>query len=633
MISKTEAVNALTLEHRVAISNLEDKLADLTNLCGAKDANTQRLESEVLRLQRQLQRTTDTPGERKSAPRSITVSSPVKPASSTAVEVGQGSGAGDSSLSGSSASDAQLLTALRNQVARLTLQLREADAKNNELFSAVTAREQELTRLSSRLVDGEGMGGTSKAAQLELINQQNQRLVAQLNEQVDFLNEQLAQRELQLAKLNDKCIGMETQLLGVSQREELVIKLRRENDGLVAAVRATEGKLLQLQHAIEEQRVSYEEQLLALRGSEQLVRDELDSSMARLADELRAMQAQPSSPVPPPEVAMTTKDDAIIDKQERALLSGQLTALSEHYEERGRELDDLKNQLHTTRASLAELTIQYQRSSRRESELESRVIELSAEVKGLQMFREISQAELRKSAAAFQERSEEGVSPFTQEKPALRLEVEAEVQNRAEEAYKLEIESMQFEITSLQHQLSTLTTMSSDEQVDNLKFELAAVKRQEQTLESDKESYKEALHAMQEEVSKLTSQLKAREQEIFKLEQQVRQASSAQVSFNNRAVALVEERNNLASELATARKQIEDLSCKLPSDESAEKMMSGVTDDKYQQAIHSEIARLQGTVEALTSQRDEVIRNSQALERELMNANKTIDELQVFVQH
>ena len=226
MISKTEAVNALTLEHRIAMSKLEDELADLTNLCSAKDANARRLESEVVRLQRQLQRTTETPGERKAAPRSIVVSAPVRPASSTAVETGAGSGVGDSSLSGSSASDAQLLTALRNQVSRLTMQLREADAKNSELSSAVTAREQELTRLSSRLLEGEGMNGTSKTAQLELISQQNQRLIAQLNEQVDFLNEQLAQRELQLSKLNDKCISLETQILGAAQREELVAKLR-----------------------------------------------------------------------------------------------------------------------------------------------------------------------------------------------------------------------------------------------------------------------------------------------------------------------------------------------------------------------------------------------------------------------
>ena len=626
LITKTEAVNALTLEHRNAMSSLEDKLAEMINLCNAKDSNSQRLESEMIRLQRQLQRTTETPGERKSAPRSIVISSPVKPASSTTVVMGQGSGIGDSSLSGSSSSDAQLLTALRNQVSRLTMQLREADAKNGELTSGITAREQELTRLSSRLLEGDGTGAAGKVGQLELVNQQHQRLIAQLNDQVDFLNEQLAQRELQLSRLNDKCTTLETQVLGSAQREELVSKLRQENDSLVTALRATEGRVQYLQHAMEEQKRSFEDQLLSAKDSEQLARDELDSSVARLADELRAMKAQPNSP--PPDIESDRGDEVRVeDDYGQAVLAGQFAALKEHYEERGRELNELNHQLTTNRVALTEVTSKFEESTRRVTALEAQLKELEAEAEEARMFREISEAELRRAAIDFHQ-SPHYASVSTNTDPQIsQPDAMISAQGRFVEASDVEVDVLRSEIMSLRERIEIMTSSASNAgDTEALQLELQSVERHAQMLMSERQGYQDALNALQEEVSILTGKLKERDGAVTVLEEKLRSASNAQISFNNRAVALVEERDNLAAQLSAAWDRITELSSHSRIGIQPQPMMQD--EDRYN-AILAEISKLRVSLDGVTTQRDDALQNSKILERDLEVAHRRINELKV----
>lgn len=199
MIAKSEAESVQALEYKVSLSNAQDKLADLSNLCVAKDTRIRELEKENSRYQRQIEKRIEGDKSNSKVTRSIVVTSPIPsklPKGSTLHST-----AADSTLSSLNDvhPDAQLVASLRRHVEALSTQLGESEEKCEALAGAVKTRDQELARLASSVGDaGVSDNSQSRVAHLELANGQQKRLVAQLNDQVDFLNEQLAQKELEV---------------------------------------------------------------------------------------------------------------------------------------------------------------------------------------------------------------------------------------------------------------------------------------------------------------------------------------------------------------------------------------------------------------------------------------------------
>ena len=193
----------------MAISKLQDKVGELMALNASKDVRIKEVEKEKARMERQLQRgiegiesetsanNSSTMGHKRPS-RGIVISSPL-PKERTNAEDKSSAGEEEKTKN-----DIHIISSLRSQITHLTSQLRESQESNAHLTSSLKAREAELTRrVAIPTMDGsiEGGGGSTRLAQLEVANAQNKQIVAQLNDQVDFLNEQLAQREQQVTKL------------------------------------------------------------------------------------------------------------------------------------------------------------------------------------------------------------------------------------------------------------------------------------------------------------------------------------------------------------------------------------------------------------------------------------------------
>lgn len=93
-----------------------------------------------------------------------------------------------------------VISSLREQIKALEDNVRTCQHEKAKLAAAVTARENELSRLS-RIVE-ENVTVTTQG--LEQAHASNQRIIEQLNAQVDFLNDQLAQREAQISVMDDE---------------------------------------------------------------------------------------------------------------------------------------------------------------------------------------------------------------------------------------------------------------------------------------------------------------------------------------------------------------------------------------------------------------------------------------------
>ena len=116
--------------------------------------------------------------------------------------------------------DGLLMSKLRAQVDSLTSQLRVSEEERVKLDNAVRRREQELTTsvqhkswdgqgnvMSMALQHGDSTTMDSKLEMLVMADSANNRIIDQLNGQVDFLNDQLALREAQLADIGDKLLN------------------------------------------------------------------------------------------------------------------------------------------------------------------------------------------------------------------------------------------------------------------------------------------------------------------------------------------------------------------------------------------------------------------------------------------
>mmetsp|Transcript_2324 Transcript_2324/g.3663 ORF Transcript_2324/g.3663 Transcript_2324/m.3663 type:complete len:1405 (+) Transcript_2324:94-4308(+) len=158
---------------------------------------------------------------------------------------------------------------LRNQLESANKAWQNSQDEVHRLTSAIAAREQEIARSSKFIAHtgdpasgamgggfgGQGTGssllaaGSGKAEQLMAADVANKRIIDQLNGQVDFLNEQLAQREAQLIENNDKMLQFDSLRAELVHRNSLLDQSRGQHSQATSRIRALEQKIMEYHEA------------------------------------------------------------------------------------------------------------------------------------------------------------------------------------------------------------------------------------------------------------------------------------------------------------------------------------------------------------------------------------------------
>lgn len=143
--------------------------------------------------------------------------------------------------------DRILMDKMRAQIESLTAALARSQDTNRSLETAVRRREhelgKELQKVTSRSLEGGIHESEGKMEMLVMADSANARIIDQLNGQVDFLNDQLATREAQLASLSEKLLGAQELRLECDNRGKLLDASREENAMLIAELRELEDKV------------------------------------------------------------------------------------------------------------------------------------------------------------------------------------------------------------------------------------------------------------------------------------------------------------------------------------------------------------------------------------------------------
>lgn len=105
-------------------------------------------------------------------------------------------------------------------------------------------RDTELSRFV-RTID-ESKPQSSRMDQLLAADTANQRVIDQLNTQVDFLNEQLALREAQLVEVMEKSCSVDDLKLELEMKSKQVAAFKTENEMLSMQLRALDMKIQQV---------------------------------------------------------------------------------------------------------------------------------------------------------------------------------------------------------------------------------------------------------------------------------------------------------------------------------------------------------------------------------------------------
>ena len=146
---------------------------------------------------------------------------------------------------------------LQEQLAQANSHIKHLEEENSKLKTSLSAREQELSRAGRLIGDAVSLSPNpassapslshsyydSIANSTSVVEAANKRIIDQLNGQVDFLNDQLAQREAQVAVMGGrlgKVEGLESEL---EMKESMVDTLKEENAHLIERVRALEKKV------------------------------------------------------------------------------------------------------------------------------------------------------------------------------------------------------------------------------------------------------------------------------------------------------------------------------------------------------------------------------------------------------
>lgn len=107
----------------------------------------------------------------------------------------------------------EILNAMRNQVEVANEKVKELEGEISKLRSSLAAREQELSRTSKLIGNAAAKSSSNSAADSNMmhfgidssaVDASNKRIIDQLNGQVDFLNNEVAFREAQLATLTSQ---------------------------------------------------------------------------------------------------------------------------------------------------------------------------------------------------------------------------------------------------------------------------------------------------------------------------------------------------------------------------------------------------------------------------------------------
>ena len=152
-----------------------------------------------------------------------------------------------------SSSDANTIDLLREKTKDLSEQLKKIENEKKALQGSVAHRDAELARFvkTSSITEGNNETSGSKLDKMIAADIANQKVIDQLNDQVDFLNEQLALREAQLADSVEKANEAVSMRLEIDMRNNQLKEIKNENQELIGQLRAFESKVQQLSRAVD----------------------------------------------------------------------------------------------------------------------------------------------------------------------------------------------------------------------------------------------------------------------------------------------------------------------------------------------------------------------------------------------
>lgn len=139
-------------------------------------------------------------------------------------------------------------TKMQEQLQDANNKIQELIEENLKLKSSISIRDQELARAGRLIGDGAQSPAdltTHLVSGAEVAQSANKRIIDQLNSQVDFLNDQLAQREAQLALISRKWNAFESLESDLAMRNATIKSLKDDNTQLIERVRTLEKKVSQ----------------------------------------------------------------------------------------------------------------------------------------------------------------------------------------------------------------------------------------------------------------------------------------------------------------------------------------------------------------------------------------------------
>jgi predicted RNase H-like nuclease (RuvC/YqgF family) len=129
---------------------------------------------------------------------------------------------------------------IQNHLFQANQRVRALEEENNKLKSSLASRELELSRAGMLIGDAAISNNSlspnyydSIANSTQVTEAANKRIIDQLNGQVDFLNDQLAQREAQLATVTKRWSTVESLESELDLKTSMVDNLKEENSHLV----------------------------------------------------------------------------------------------------------------------------------------------------------------------------------------------------------------------------------------------------------------------------------------------------------------------------------------------------------------------------------------------------------------
>ncbi|EYC42502.1 hypothetical protein Y032_0529g2993 [Ancylostoma ceylanicum] len=488
------------------------------------------------------------------------------------------------------------------EVERLKRQL-EATMNDLTLLREVqTESELDILRLKDELknttVDAEKAREDATRMKEEL-----ERAQAELKEKLELFNEQQAKA----AEMSDKVAALEEQLEAeklardVTGRE--IEQLREENNVAVEALKEAKSAITLAESRAEE--------------AEKKIKEQKEYQKAL---DLRIHEAESTA-------AEYLADRAVLERQvadEKAKVSQFKNEIDELCELTTKLKGDMAEQVKALAELNAELLEQRELFARKvaeEEEASKKMAELEQEVGRLQEEKKNLMEEVQREKDAYEEKLAEiekltaAAAEFEKSLTALQVERDSLKDELTTASEKLvESEKAEQEITSLQSEVAALTA-----ERDDLVRRVTAAEEVTKKSSEEADEVREALDQCKAEVVALTAH-KALLEEEFNVKKNDFEEKSAEseklrqevVELDSALEQLRSEGSKLSDELDAAK---EKLLVELAAKEEAEKAMAAMETEKF--SLRNEVDNLQVELKAAKQQH----------EREIMDANKTIDEL------